>query len=111
MALALDKSSATITVDKAGAKPVIEVGNDHALLHCTRNVRVALVNTPGFQDPSNGPGIRLTGKVLITGDPSSNADRLDVTKFQVALIQVATVIVYEFRYAGRMPNEGSMTAN
>lgn len=111
MALALDKSSATISVDTTGAKTAIEVGTDNALLHCTRNVRANLVNSPGFPDPTNGPAIRLTGKVFIAGNPASGADRLDITKFQVALVQVATVIVYEMRYAGRMKNEGSMTAN
>jgi hypothetical protein len=111
MALALDKSSATIAVDKTGAKTAIEVGTDNALLHCTRNVRVNLVNTPGFPDPTNGPAIRFTGKVFIAGNPASSADRVDITKFQVALIQVATVMVYEMRYAGRMNNEGSMTVN
>jgi hypothetical protein len=111
MALALDRSSATIALDRAGAKTAIEVGTDNALLHCTRNVRVNLVNSPGFPDPTNGPAIRVTGKVFIAGNPASNADRVDITKFQVALIQVATVMVYELRYAGRMSNEGSLTAN
>jgi hypothetical protein len=69
------------------------------------------VNIPGFPNPINGPAIRLTGKVFIAGNPASGADRLDITKFQVALIQVSTVIVYEMRYAGRMKNEGSMTVN
>lgn len=111
MALVLDKSSATIQVDKAGAKTAVEVGDDFALLHCTRNVRVGLVNTPGFQDPTNGPGIRLTGKVFVAGNPNSGEDKLGITNFEVALIQVANVLVYEMRFAGRQATEGSMTAN
>jgi hypothetical protein len=111
MALAVDKSSATFTVAKAEAKTAVEIGTDFGLLHCTRNVRVNLVNAPGSPDPTNGPAIRLTGKVLITGDPTSNADRLAISSWQVAVVQVSTVFVYELRYAGRTSNEGSMTAN
>lgn len=108
MALAIDKSSATITVDKTGVKPAIEVGNDSALLHCTRNVRANMVNTPGQADPTGIPGILLTGKVLIAGNPASNEDRIAISGWKFAMIQVSTIMVYEFRYCGRMPNEGSM---
>lgn len=111
MALSIDKSSATIAVDKAGAKTAIEVGNEFALLHCTRNVRVSQVNSPGQPDPTNGGAIRLTGKVLIAGNPASNEDRLAMSNFKFALVQVSTVLVYELRYAGRMANEGSMVVN
>lgn len=111
MTLAVDKPSATIAVDKAGAKTAIEVGSDFALLHCTRNVRVGQVNSPGQPDPTNGPGIRLTGKVLITGNPGAGDDRVAISNWKFAIIQVSTVFVYEFKYSGRMPNEGSMVAN
>ena len=111
MVLAVDKSSATIAVDKAGAKTAIEVGNELALLHCTRNVRVGQVNSPGQPDPTNGPGIRLTGKVLITGNPNAGEDKVAISSWKFAIIQVCTVFVYEFRYSGRMPNEGSMVVN
>jgi hypothetical protein len=111
MALVIDKSSATITADKTGAKTAIEVGTDFALLHCTRNVRVGLVNSPGQTDPTNGPGIRLTGKVLISGNPASNDDKLAISNFKFAIIQVSTVLVYELKYSGRMANEGSMVAD
>jgi len=109
MALSLDKSSATLSADKAGAKTAVEPGNDFALLHCTRNVRVGDVNAPGQPDPTNGPAIQLKGKVLIAGDPV--ADKLASTSWKAAIVQVANVLVYEMKYAGRMANEGSMVAN
>ncbi len=111
MAIALVASSATISANKGSSKPDIHVGTEHALLHCTTNARRAAANEAAGHPGHTGPMITCTGSVLMSGDPSSSRDKIDLTSWQFGMILVADIVVYEAQYAGRMANEGSITVN
>lgn len=111
MAIALVASSATISANKGSSKPDIFVGSEHALLHCTTNVRRAAANEAAGHPGHTGPMLTCTGTVLMSGDPASSKDKIDLTNWQFGMILVADLVVYEALYAGRMANEGSITVN
>jgi hypothetical protein len=106
MAVKIDASTAMITMDKTGAKCAIKVGKELVLLHGTQNADLtAADNTAGGK--MKGPFMNLTGTVFMDADAS---DKI-IGDWEFGFIQVSTMAVYEFIYAGRMPNEGSLTVN
>ena len=111
MTLSLDKSSATIDIDLKGMKTAVHVGRQSFLMHCSRNVNLGCVDAPAGTRKTTGDAAILKGRVLVAGDPASNADRTEISSWNFAFIQVAKVMVYEFGYAGRMDNEGSVAIN
>lgn len=111
MAITLVPSSATISASKGGSRPDIFVGTEHALLHCTTNVRRAAANEAAGHPGHTGPMINCTGTVLLSGDPNSAQDKIDITGWDFGMILVSELSVYEAQYAGRMDNEGSIAIN
>ncbi|MCE9532999.1 MAG: hypothetical protein K8T89_18025, partial [Planctomycetes bacterium] len=107
MAIKLDPTTATMSVDKAGSKSAIHVGRELVLLHGTRNAVLSSADTSAGGKQTNGPSIVMTGKVFM----DAAATDFDLGDFQFGMIQVSTVVVYEFVYAGRMSNEGSVKIN
>jgi hypothetical protein len=107
MALRLDTSSATMTVDIKGAKSAIHIGKELVLLHGTRNANLAAADVPMGGKGNKGPSIVITGKVFMEADASD----FDLGDWQFGMIQVSNLMVYEFVYAGRMANEGSVVLN
>lgn len=76
MAIALVETSATISANKGSSRPDILAGSEHALLHCTTNVRRAAANEAAGHPGHTGPMITCTASVLMSGDPNSPRTRL-----------------------------------
>ncbi len=107
MAIKLDTSTATMTVDLQGSKSAIHVGKHLALLHGTKNAILTSADQPLGGNTHKGPSITIKGSVFL----DATAGELDTGDWQFGILQVSTLAVYEFVYAGRMPNEGSSTVN
>jgi hypothetical protein len=107
MTLSLDASSATMSVDVAGSASAIYVGQQLVLLHGTRNANLHSADSVTGGKTSNGPSITITGNVFMKADPTD----VDTGDWQFGMIQVSNLMVYEFVYAGRRANEGSVSIN
>lgn len=110
MAVSLNPDAVSIEVKTDGVKPAIHVGQRSFLMHLTRNVNLACVDSVSGKPRTlrDGHAIRIVARALLAGDPKSTADKIATSEWSFGLIQVARVITYDVGYAGRTDAGGSV---
>lgn len=107
MALAIDAASTTMSFVQGTAKADVKAGTKFAVLHCTNGANLKAGDTQPSGKVNSTEAVKVKGNVFVT----CGSDDFVLDGHEFGMAQVTELQAYEFLYAGRVSNEGSVAIN